>query len=119
VLQNIFISYPGKASRGLAYMPLWRLDQVPERIKEYPEHTMFGELPSWGFYIRHVQNIEMNEVRLFLSEADFRPVLVFDDVENVSIKNMQLPQDKKEQIILKNVLHKHLDDTVIHYLLEL
>ena len=62
-LENIRISYPGRSSRGMAYMPLDRLADVPEEIKSYPEFSMFGELPSWAFYVRHVQGLTMKTSR--------------------------------------------------------
>jgi len=53
---------------------------VPENVDSYPEYTMFGELPAWGFYIRHAQNITMKNVRLSLRDKDFRPAIVTEDV---------------------------------------
>lgn len=79
-LENINITYPGRATKGMAYMPLWRKGGVPEQINKYPEFTMFGELPSWGFYVRHVDGIHFKNVQLSLADEDFRPPFVFDDV---------------------------------------
>lgn len=42
-IENVDISYPGRATKGMAYMPLWRLDDVPEEVGKYPEFSMFGE----------------------------------------------------------------------------
>ena len=81
-LENINIQYPGRASKGMAYMPLWRKGDVPEQINKYPEFTMFGELPSWGFYVRHVDGIRFKDIHLSLVDEDFRPPFVFDDVLN-------------------------------------
>lgn len=50
---------------------------------EYPEFTMFGELPAWGFYLRHVRNITLKNVQLSLADDDFRPAIVEEDVENM------------------------------------
>ena len=47
ILENIEIVCPGRASKGMAYMPLWRLKDIPENINRYPEYDMFRELPSW------------------------------------------------------------------------
>ena len=79
-LENINIQYPGRATKGMAYMPLWRIQDVPEQIDKYPEFTMFGELPSWGFYVRHVDGIHFKNVHLTLADEDFRPPYIFDDV---------------------------------------
>ena len=82
-LENIYIRYPGRASKGVAYVPLWRLKDVPEQINKYPEFTMFGELPAWGFFVRHADGIHFKNVHLSLDADDFRPPFVFDDTLNI------------------------------------
>ena len=89
VLENIEVSYPGRASKGMAYMPLWRKDDVPEQIDKYPEFTMFGELPAWALYVRHVKGLTLRHVLFSLRDTDFRPAMVFDDVEDVRKENVQ------------------------------
>ena len=85
-LENINITYPGRATKGMAYIPLWRKGDVPEQINKYPEFTMFGELPAWGFYLRHVRNITLKNVQLSLADEDFRPEIVEEDVEGMKIE---------------------------------
>lgn len=80
-LQDIKIIYPGRATKGMAYIPLWRKHDVPEQIGKYPEFTMFGELPAWGFYLRHVRDITFKNVQLSVADDDFRPAIVEEDVE--------------------------------------
>ena len=82
-LEDIIIRYPGRATKGMAYLPLWRKGDVPEQIDKYPEFTMFGELPSWGLYLRHIRNITLKNVCLELEDTDFRPAIVDEDVENL------------------------------------
>ena len=110
VLENIEIRYPGRASKGMAYVPLSRLDQVPEQIGEYPEFSMFHELPAWGFYVRHASNIRMKNVKLYLDEEDFRPAFVFDEVNGLKIEGLDLPADANDQIIFKEVSGVQLDE---------
>ena len=69
----------------MAYVPLWRKGDVPEQIDKYPEFTMFGELPSWGLYLRHIRNITLKNVQLSLKADDFRPAIVEDDVEGLVV----------------------------------
>lgn len=83
-LENIEVFCPGKASKGMAYVPLSRLDAVPEKIDDYPEFTMFGELPSYGLYGRHVRGLTLNNVNFRLKDSDFRPKYIFDDVEGMT-----------------------------------
>ena len=85
-LENIEIFCPGKASKGMAYVPLSRLSSVPEKIDDYPEFTMFGELPSYGLYGRHVRGLKLNNVNFRLKDSDFRPKYIFDDVEGIEEK---------------------------------
>ena len=86
LLQNVSILYPGRATKGMAYIPLWRKGDVPEQIQKYPEFTMFGELPSWGFYLRHIDGITLQNVQLKLAADDFRPAIVDEDVDGLLIE---------------------------------
>ena len=88
IIENVEIRYPGRATKGMAFMPLWRVGDVPEQISEYPEFSMFGELPSWGFYVRHAEDITFRNVSLTLADVDFRPAFVFDDTERVSLQRV-------------------------------
>ncbi len=81
-LKNIEIVYPGAgnplyAKRGLT--PAY-LDSIPEMRKAYPEFSQFKELPAWGFYIRHAEGIEFDNVKLTARKKDYRPAIVMDDV---------------------------------------
>ncbi len=98
LLENINIVYPGRATKGMAYVPLWRANKIDEQIKSYPEFSMFGELPSWGFYIRHVSGITFNNVKLSLADRDYRPAFVLEDAEKVVMKAVSLPNDNDRQI---------------------
>ncbi len=102
-LENIEIIYPGKGNNGLANAPLSRLDQVPEKIKAYPEFSMFGELPAWGFYVRHMDGLTMKNIKLSIKEPDYRPAFVFDDVKNLDIESLEIEgEEKPKHIILRN-----------------
>ncbi|MFV0378869.1 MAG: glycoside hydrolase family 28 protein [Mangrovibacterium sp.] len=90
VLENITIRYPGRASKGMAYIPLWDLKRVPEQIKEYPEYSMFGELPAWGLYVRHAHDLHLKNIQFKLTDGDYRPAFVFDDVKNLKMNSIQL-----------------------------
>ena len=59
--------------------------EVPERIQDYPEASMFGILPAYAFYARHVENLTLSNVEARWSNEDFRPAMVFDDVRGLGI----------------------------------
>jgi hypothetical protein len=109
-LENIRIIYPGRANNGYAHLPVHRLKDVPENESEYPEFSMFGELPSWGFYVRHVKGLSMKNINLKVLEYDFRPAFVFDDVNNLLLNRIKIEDEKKsEPVILRNVLNIQTD----------
>ncbi len=110
VIENLEVTHPGRATKGMAYLPLSRLNQVPEKIKNYPEFDMFGELPAWAFYIRHAKGIIFKNVTLKLENIDFRPAFVFDDVSNVKMDQIDLPKSTKKDIILNNSKNFQLDE---------
>lgn len=55
---------------------------------------MFGELPSWAFYVRHVSGITFRNVSVRLADADFRPAFVFDDVQGLRLDNINQPESQ-------------------------
>ncbi len=104
VLEDIEIVYPGRASKSMAYVPLSRLDQIDEKAGSYPEFSMFGELPTWGFYVKNVDGISMKNITLRLKDSDFRPAFVFHNVSDLRMEGLDLPDDgDKRQIVLKGV----------------
>lgn len=93
-IENITFQYPGRASKSMAYIGLYRVKEVPEAEQEYPEFSMFGELPSWGFYVRHVNGLTMRNINLFLADEDFRPAFVLDDVKNLNLVSTNQPEEQ-------------------------
>ncbi|HKX82826.1 MAG TPA: glycosyl hydrolase family 28-related protein, partial [Pyrinomonadaceae bacterium] len=55
-LSNIRIYYKGGGTLQQAGIV------PPEKEEDYPEPVMFGEMPSYGFFIRHVKGITMTDV---------------------------------------------------------
>ena len=109
-LENIRIIYPGRANNGYAHLPLHRLNDVPENESQYPEFSMFGELPSWGFYVRHVNGLSMKNIHLKVEEYDFRPAFVFDDVSNLEMKQIKVEDEKKaQQVVFRQVSNVIVD----------
>ena len=100
MLKNIEIHYPGGGDPSYAKVGLDELDKVPEMAASYPEFSMFKELPAWGFYIRHASGITFENVSLVCSNLDYRTAIVMDDVENATLRNLQIsePGPKKEPV---------------------
>ncbi|MCX7818913.1 MAG: glycosyl hydrolase family 28 protein [Kiritimatiellae bacterium] len=61
----------------------------PLRAADYPEALMWGELPAWAFYLRHVDGLRFENVRIHALCADGRPPLVLDDAVNVTLDGLR------------------------------
>ncbi|MDP9173998.1 MAG: right-handed parallel beta-helix repeat-containing protein [Planctomycetota bacterium] len=60
-----------------------------ERETAYPEPSMFGTSPSYGFYIRHVNGIEMSNIEVTYMKEDRRPPFVLQNVTNADFHNIK------------------------------
>lgn len=55
----------------------------PELEDAYPEPTMFGTLPAYGFFIRHATDVRIDDVDVRFEKEDTRPAFVLRDVTDV------------------------------------
>jgi hypothetical protein len=63
--------------------------ETPEREKEYPEPSMFGLLPAYGFYIRHAAGLQLSEMTVGCEKEDGRAAFVLDDVKRAGFHHVQ------------------------------
>jgi polygalacturonase len=61
----------------------------PELIDAYPENYMFGTLPAYGFYMRHVDGIELDDVTVSFEQTDTRPAFVLNDVTDADFHHVR------------------------------
>ena len=52
-----------------------------EKEKDYPEATMWGNLPAKGFFVRHARNVLFSNVVVATEQPDVRPDIVRVDAE--------------------------------------
>ncbi|MHC4328666.1 MAG: glycoside hydrolase family 28 protein [Planctomycetota bacterium] len=81
-LSNIKLSFDGGGTRADASR------EIPDKPGSYPESTMFGTLPAYGFYCRHARGLSFTNVQLLTDAPDERHALVCEDVEDVSIDGL-------------------------------
>jgi polygalacturonase len=84
-LENIRITYHGHDDPAVGRYGLDSLSEIPENEMGYPEFSMFGELPAWGFYVRHAKDIHFSHVTLLRDSASFRPAAIVDDVQGFTL----------------------------------
>jgi len=106
-LNNIEIIYEGGASPKLAAFGIDSLEKVPEKISDYPEFSMFGELPAWGFYTRHAVGVTMKNVKLSYRKSDFRTAMVFDDVKKLNLSDVAVAKAESQPVLLFNKVTGH------------
>jgi polygalacturonase len=94
-LNNITIEYPGGGTKEDA------VREIPEQEDGYPEGTRWGTLTSYGFYIRHVDNITLNNIELRLAAEDVRPAIVVEDVNDIQLNGIRAESDFDAEAIFK------------------
>ncbi len=97
-LSNISIRFDGGEKEGDHGL------EVPEAGADYPEGRMFGTLPAYGFYFRHVRGLRVSDVQLSYAESDWRPALICDDVEGMRLEGLRAQAEPvaPTQVILKD-----------------
>lgn len=103
LLENIEMVYPGGSDQFYAYKGLTDADfgSIPEMADAYPEFSQFKELPAWGFYLRHADNITFKNVTMKAGKGDYRPSIVADKISNSKFINTTIiePEAKNKQQI--------------------
>lgn len=97
-LNNIRLSFKGEGTEDLIKR---KIEEFPEK---YPEFDMFGQLPAYGFYCRHVIGLEMEKIDLSYDLADYRPALYMQDVKDARISNLKASYEEgaKSIIVIDN-----------------
>ncbi|MDR6941060.1 glycoside hydrolase family 28 protein [Mucilaginibacter pocheonensis] len=110
-LENININYKGVAKKKLAWFNSDSLTKVPERISNYPEFSMFGELPASAFYVRHAEDITMKNMKIAYTGSEFRTPFIFDDVRQLTFDRVNVTGfNALPLVILNNVKVKLMKD---------
>ena len=100
-LSNCRFACPGGISENMNNVIMKELEEL------YPESTMFGLLPSYGLYVRHVNDINLDNIVFELKQEDSRPAIVCDDITGGNIRNITTIGAKKKAEI------RILDNSVI------
>src|SRR5262249_12197787 len=82
-LNNIRIYYKGGGTRQQAAL------QPEEKPADYPEPAMFGEIPAYGFFIRHVRGLELNGVNVSYLKEDARAPFIITDGQSIELRNIK------------------------------
>jgi polygalacturonase len=97
-LSDIRILYRGGGTRAQAAL------EPPEKETNYPEPSMFGELPAYGFFIRHARGVELSNVEVGFMSEDLRPAFHLEDVRGATFTGVAAQKvEGVPTFVLKNV----------------
>jgi len=85
MLGDIRIAYQGGGTAADAAL------EPPEKERDYPEPDMFGNIPAYGLYARHVKGLAARDIHFSLEKPDARPALRLDDVSGADLDHLVLP----------------------------
>jgi len=95
-LKNITVKFPGGADLSTK-VNLDNMNTIPEKPNSYPEFSMFGDLPSWGVYIRHAKGIQFTALSLQTVNNDARTAIVLDDAHQVGFKKLKVNEPGRKK----------------------
>ena len=96
---NIRIYYQGGGTKQQAAL------QPPEKETDYPEPVMFGGMPAYGFFVRHVRGLTMTDVEVSYMKEDARPPFLLDDVKGADFHRVKAQRMQNGSVfVLKNVI---------------
>lgn len=82
-LDNVHLEFVGGGTKADADR------DPPENADRYPEHSMFGALPAYGLFCRHVRNLRLHAVETRFRETEERPGLVCRHVTGLRLSDCQ------------------------------
>jgi len=82
-LSNLRLSFAGGGTREDAARA------IPEHEEKYPEYSMFGRLPAYGLYCRHVKGLTVSNVQLQCAADDQRHAIVLQDVQEAVMDRLR------------------------------
>jgi hypothetical protein len=60
---------------------------------------MWGELPAWAFFIRHAEDVKIENSTFTLAAGDFRSAIVADDAPRLILDKLTIGSGGGEPII--------------------
>ena len=89
LLENIEIIYAGGGDSTVNYFPVSAARELTNAVSDYPEFSMFGELPAWGLFIRYASGVTMKNIRLVQQQPDYRTGLLVLESTGIEAKKIQ------------------------------
>jgi polygalacturonase len=88
---NVHVTFPGG---GTAEQAAAR--DVPKTAGEYFE---LGVLPAYAMWARNVRGLTMSNVRFEAASAEFRPAVIFEQVEDAALNGLNVQGDRNAESV--------------------
>ncbi|MDE3237202.1 MAG: glycoside hydrolase family 28 protein [Bacteroidota bacterium] len=111
-LKNIEVVYEGGGDSTVNYMSLNAVNTITEAAGDYPEFSMFGELPSWAMYVRHVEGLTMQQIKFINKKADYRTGILINQSTNIHLKAVTIEGPVKNPVIYAHETKALVVDTL-------
>lgn len=76
VLKDIHITHPGGGDSSYAYYPWRKWAELPTLEKQYPEFSMWKELPAWGVFVKDASVLYYTPFELTCKRPDYRKMMI-------------------------------------------
>lgn len=87
---------------GGAGVPMATIDP-PEDPAKYPEPNMFGNLPAYGFFARHIKNLELSNVEVRTTNPDARAAFWLNDIQGADFFRLKTSSPAGHNFDLRNL----------------
>jgi polygalacturonase len=95
-LDNIHIYFKGGGTKAQAAR------EIPAQVDAYPDPNRWGITPAYGFYIRNVKDLKMNNVEVSYAKEDLRPAFILDDVDGADFQHIRVQKTEGAPIFMLN-----------------
>lgn len=82
-LSNIKIYFNGGGTKTQAAR------EVPALIDSYPDPNRWRTTPAYGFFIRNVKDLKMNDIELSYMKEDLRSAFILDHVDGADFQHIR------------------------------
>jgi hypothetical protein len=82
-LSNIRIAYRGGGTHADAAL------EPEEKEQEYPEPDMFGNIPAYGLFARHVNGLSVRDMVVTYAKSEYRPAVMLHDVRSADFDQLR------------------------------
>lgn len=103
-LDNIRLCFQGGGAKRNSHRV------VPEQAASYPEFDMFGRLPAYAFYCRHVEGLTLRNLQTSFENAEERPALAGEDVRRMELASACMLANEGGTVLRLN----GVQDVLIH-----